>query len=170
MGNAFYEIRRNGLMIEAGYGVEAECERTGCTERIDRGLAYLCGEMPGGTEHACGGYFCHGHLYTAPDGHDGSMCGMCLLADALPEQLLEDAATAAAGALQEGAGPQTLAVHVIAAVLPHLAQQALQTAATGPDTPVKEAAYTAGHTDAALHLADRLLADLPPTTAPAPAL
>lgn len=50
---------------EAGYGVEAECDRDGCTERIDRGLGYLCGNLPDGhrdfSEPGCGRYFCGQH-------------------------------------------------------------------------------------------------------------
>lgn len=64
MGYAYYEIIRNGEKIEAGYSVEAVCEEDGCKEKIDRGLAYLCGKDPGGDEHGCGGgYFCGQHLY-----------------------------------------------------------------------------------------------------------
>lgn len=63
MGNAHYEITRNGEKIEAGYGVETVCEQDGCEENIDRGLAHLCGNNPGGDEYGCGGYFCGQHLY-----------------------------------------------------------------------------------------------------------
>jgi hypothetical protein len=63
MGYAYYEIIRNGEKIEAGYGVEAVCEEDGCDEKIDRGLAYLCGNEPGGDEYGCGGYYCAHHLY-----------------------------------------------------------------------------------------------------------
>lgn len=63
MGYARYEIMRNGEKIEAGYSVETVCEKTDCKAAIDRGLAYLCGKMPGGDEHGCGGYFCEQHLY-----------------------------------------------------------------------------------------------------------
>jgi len=64
MGYAHYEITRpDGITIEAGYGVEAVCEETGCKAKIDRGLGYLCGKDPGGDEHGCGGYFCEQHLY-----------------------------------------------------------------------------------------------------------
>lgn len=64
MGNAYYTVTRNdGQQIEAGYGVEAVCEQDGCTEQIDRGLAYLCGSTPGAPEDGCGKYFCSHHLY-----------------------------------------------------------------------------------------------------------
>lgn len=64
MGYGCYEItRQDGQTIEAGYEVEATCERPDCDAKIDRGLAYLCGKTPGGDEHGCGGYFCGQHLY-----------------------------------------------------------------------------------------------------------
>ncbi|MBQ1118456.1 hypothetical protein [Streptomyces sp. C3-3] len=62
MGYAHYEIHRNGETIQAGYAVEAVCEKDGCNEKIDRGLGYLCGKTPGGDEHGCGGYYCDPHL------------------------------------------------------------------------------------------------------------
>jgi hypothetical protein len=62
MGYASYEITRNGQTMQAGYSVETVCEKDGCKEEIDRGLAYLCGKTPGGDEHGCGGYFCGQHL------------------------------------------------------------------------------------------------------------
>ncbi|AWT42574.1 MULTISPECIES: hypothetical protein [Streptomyces] len=64
MGYAYYEITRNGETIQAGYSVEVVCEEDGCDEKIDRGLAHLCGAQPGGDEYGCGGYYCGHHLYT----------------------------------------------------------------------------------------------------------
>lgn len=58
---------------EAGYGVEAECDAEGCTERIDRGLGYLCGDNPDGwrdpDDWGCGRYFCetHGSRHDCPN-------------------------------------------------------------------------------------------------------
>lgn len=78
MGYAHYEIYRNGQKIEAGYAVEAECEQPDCKEQIDRGLDYLCGQMPGGDEFGCGGYFCGQHLYMAPEGEHGYLCSACM--------------------------------------------------------------------------------------------
>jgi hypothetical protein len=63
MGNALYEITRNGEKIAAGYAVKTVCEEDGCEEQIDRGLAYVCGNEPGGDEYGCGGYYCARHLY-----------------------------------------------------------------------------------------------------------
>lgn len=77
MGYMHYEITRNGEKIEAGYGVETVCERDGCEEQIDRGLAHLCGEVPGGDEYGCGGYFCGEHLYMTLDGVLGDRCKSC---------------------------------------------------------------------------------------------
>ncbi len=78
MGYARYKITRGGETIQAGYDVETVCEENGCTEQIDRGLAYLCGQDPGGDEHGCGGYFCGSHLYGAPEGEHGGRCARCL--------------------------------------------------------------------------------------------
>lgn len=77
MGYAYYTVYRNGQKIEAGYGVEADCEEANCGERIDRGLAYLCGNEPGGDEYGCGGYYCGKHLYGAPEGETGGRCKRC---------------------------------------------------------------------------------------------
>jgi hypothetical protein len=77
MGYARYEIYRNGEKIDAGYDVETVCEEDGCDEQIDRGLAHLCGERPGGDEHGCGGYYCGQHLYLAPGPGMGDLCSRC---------------------------------------------------------------------------------------------
>ncbi|PVC80528.1 hypothetical protein DBP19_35925 [Streptomyces sp. CS090A] len=74
MGYAQYDIVRNGQTINAGYAVPTTCEEPDCTADIDRGLGHLCGEMPGGDEHGCGGYFCGEHLYS----FDPSRCKRCL--------------------------------------------------------------------------------------------
>ena len=62
---------------EMGYAVLATCDEKGCTERIDRGLAYVCGGMHEGGDFGCGGYFCPEHLYI-PDRRDASLCKRCL--------------------------------------------------------------------------------------------
>src|SRR5512147_1095786 len=46
-----------------GYGVIAWCDHPGCINKIDRGLAYVCGGEPYGREEGCGLYFCGEHLY-----------------------------------------------------------------------------------------------------------
>lgn len=46
---------------EIGYGIPATCDRRGCDVEIDRGLAYVCGEMhhgPFDDEPGCGRYYC----------------------------------------------------------------------------------------------------------------
>jgi hypothetical protein len=63
MGYAYYTVWRRGEEIEAGYSVDAECERVGCCKEIDRGLDHLCGNTPGGDEWGCGGYFCDEDLF-----------------------------------------------------------------------------------------------------------
>lgn len=60
---------------EVGYGVEAECDRPGCDEKIDRGLGYCCGGMHDGGEYGCGEYFCGSHLFM---GHSSFLCQRCI--------------------------------------------------------------------------------------------
>lgn len=62
MANGHYTIYRYGEEIEAGYNVADICNRPDCNIEIDRGMAYLCGAVPGGDEYGCGGYFCGEHL------------------------------------------------------------------------------------------------------------
>lgn len=55
---------------DIGYGVPAYCDHPGCTEKIDRGLAFICcAEQPYGGEEGCGLYFC--------DHHGDSFDGRC---------------------------------------------------------------------------------------------
>ena len=60
---------------DCGYLVGAICEETGCDEQIDRGLAYACGDNPGGFDDYCAGYFCARHLYYGD--YSGQRCGRC---------------------------------------------------------------------------------------------
>lgn len=66
MGYGYYVVDGR----PAGYGVLATCDRRGCNEEIDRGLAYLCGTDPGRFgERGCGRYYCDKHLgYVGPRG------------------------------------------------------------------------------------------------------
>jgi hypothetical protein len=60
-----------------GYSVPAACDHPGCTARIDRGLAYLCGDGFGQpTDEACGGYFCNEHLLYV-EGARSQLCPTC---------------------------------------------------------------------------------------------
>ncbi|MFI5938059.1 hypothetical protein [Actinoplanes sp. NPDC051494] len=75
MGYAFYTLADGR---EAGYGVTAVCDEKDCTVEIDRGLAYLCGETPGGDEWGCGDYFCGQHLTLLLDVPDAPhTCNRC---------------------------------------------------------------------------------------------
>jgi hypothetical protein len=58
-----------------GYLFDAECDFPGCKEKIDRGLAYVCGDMHGGGEYGCGKYFCPRHLYYTKY---GQLCKECI--------------------------------------------------------------------------------------------
>lgn len=54
-------INAQGRLI--GYGISAICDEPHCQTRIDRGLAYVCGDEHDGGEYGCGGYFCARHLF-----------------------------------------------------------------------------------------------------------
>lgn len=56
---------------DIGYGVPAYCDHPKCNEKIDRGLAYVCGLEPYGGEGGCGLYFCDKHRV------DGIRCSRC---------------------------------------------------------------------------------------------
>jgi hypothetical protein len=56
---------------DVGYGVPAWCDHPKCNEKIDRGLAYVCGNQPYGGETGCGLYFCGQHLRMGRCGEDG---------------------------------------------------------------------------------------------------
>lgn len=76
MGYAYYTVSLDGEQIEAGYSVEATCDEPECTTAIDRGLYYLCGQEPGGSEDSCGHYFCDAHMFFALN-VEGQRCGPC---------------------------------------------------------------------------------------------
>jgi hypothetical protein len=61
---------------DVGYGVPAYCDQPGCMEKIDRGLAYVCGGEPYGGEQGCGLYFCEWHLVYSLS-HDAYLCRRC---------------------------------------------------------------------------------------------
>jgi hypothetical protein len=69
-----YGMASDGRPI--GYGVEATCDEDGCTEQIDRGMAYLCGDLDG--QSGCGRYFCATHLlFACPPNGLGQLCPTC---------------------------------------------------------------------------------------------
>jgi len=63
---------------EMGYAVEGVCHHPGCEEKIDHGLAYVCGGMHENGE-TCGYYFCQNHLFMGKlNGETVQMCEECL--------------------------------------------------------------------------------------------
>jgi hypothetical protein len=98
MGYASYTITRRGEEIEAGYAVPDICNKEGCSEEIDRGLAFLCGQHPGGDEYGCGGYFCYSHLLLSVEEGVPQRCEACF-----------DAADSDGSEASEEAGVDTLA-------------------------------------------------------------
>lgn len=63
---------------DIGYGVIATCDQPGCDKKIDRGMAYLCGEYR--NDNACGLYFCYSHLVF---GMTTQLCDVCLFNEEL---------------------------------------------------------------------------------------
>ena len=51
------------LQRDVGYSVPAFCDHPGCSEEINRGMAYVCGNDIYGGEYGCGMHFCRKHLY-----------------------------------------------------------------------------------------------------------
>lgn len=68
---------------DIGYGVPARCDHPGCDEKIDRGLAHVCGGEPYGGEDGCGLYFCAKH-------GGGGLCERCEVGE-LPFEKTPDA-------------------------------------------------------------------------------
>jgi hypothetical protein len=65
---------------EIGYSVEAVCDEEGCETEIDRGLAYLCGDLDqvlSNNGYGCGKYFCGSHLFFWSPGHDIKGVSLC---------------------------------------------------------------------------------------------
>ena len=84
---------------EVGYSVPDVCNKEGCKQKIDRGLAYICGSMHGdGEERACNGYFCYAHLVMFCV--DGQRCQAC--ADAYYDDEGERKPTAPASEAAQG--------------------------------------------------------------------
>lgn len=76
MGYGYYTLPDGR---EAGYNVTAFCDALGCTELIDRGLAYLCGFAPDGHRDdfawGCGRYFCHQRGHYSSHDCPNTQCG-----------------------------------------------------------------------------------------------
>lgn len=69
---------------DIGYGVPAWCDHPDCWERIDRGLAFVCGGQPYGGEHGCGLFFCEKHrgyvdirIIGSKTSETVQLCGRC---------------------------------------------------------------------------------------------
>ena len=68
---------------EIGYALSAICGQYGCGERIDKGLAFCCGDLCGVSGNCgCGFYFCAKHLFYSDQRcatHDGNhqLCTAC---------------------------------------------------------------------------------------------
>jgi hypothetical protein len=60
-----------------GYNIRATCDYPKCKTKIDRGLAYACGDAHGATDKSCGKYFCYEHLVMTPE---GQLCPDCFSA------------------------------------------------------------------------------------------
>ena len=63
-----------------GYAHEGTCDHPGCTEKIHRGLAYVCGDMHGDDEISCELYFCGKHRQgwvKTSDGRNINVCAKC---------------------------------------------------------------------------------------------
>jgi len=76
MGWADCGVDSNGRPI--GYAFRATCDQSGCDAKIDRGLAYACGDMHGeGSEEGdtyCEKYFCYDHLKLTDHGFRCEEC------------------------------------------------------------------------------------------------
>lgn len=76
----------NTWQRDIGYGVPAVCDHPKCNEKIDRGLAYVCGGHPYGGEDGCGLYFCYKHLRVGFSGRPDAtqLCPKCARYDKTP--------------------------------------------------------------------------------------
>jgi hypothetical protein len=76
MGWAVYESPSGHRLRWAGYGVPAYCDHPECNEKIDRGLAYICGMVnTAGADRGCRLHFCSKHLLMSPK--YGQLCERC---------------------------------------------------------------------------------------------
>ena len=61
---------------DIGYGVPAFCDHPECSEKIHRGLAFVCGMInTPGEDRGCGLHFCTSHLRYSPK--YGQLCERC---------------------------------------------------------------------------------------------
>lgn len=62
---------------EVGYKVYGPCEFPNCNRRIDRGLAFVCGDSPESPDGGCGKFFCGDHLAFKEDTSHIQLCPEC---------------------------------------------------------------------------------------------
>lgn len=62
---------------EVGYSVEATCDHPECDAQIDRGLGYVCGNIPG-DGLGCGNFFCESHLHFTNRDEPRQACLACM--------------------------------------------------------------------------------------------
>lgn len=62
MGWQVYEDTKGRLLRWAGYGVPAYCDHPDCSNKIDRGISYMCGMVNMNEDDGCGLHFCGKHL------------------------------------------------------------------------------------------------------------
>lgn len=60
-----------------GYNFSAICDEPECREKIDRGLAYVCGHMHGEDEYSCEKYFCSNHKSNWVEDCSGNLTTIC---------------------------------------------------------------------------------------------
>ncbi|MCK5020329.1 MAG: hypothetical protein KAS32_25045 [Candidatus Peribacteraceae bacterium] len=76
-----------------GYMFEATCDEPDCEVEIDRGLAFVCGDMHGEDEVSCEKYFCEAHKpgwVEVDENRSIAVCGECEKAFSECELWVED--------------------------------------------------------------------------------
>lgn len=73
-----------GRPIGYAFSDGVTCDHPGCETKIDRGLAFACGDMHGGDVWECERYFCEAHQHPFREPFEGrclSVCAECLKAN-----------------------------------------------------------------------------------------
>jgi len=65
-------IDSQGRMI--GYSFTAICDHPDCEKVIDRGLAYVCGDMHGEDIYSCEKYYCDDHRRVYVEDNESDIC------------------------------------------------------------------------------------------------
>ena len=77
-----------------GYSHPAVCDHPGCTAKIHRGLAHVCGDMHGEDEYSCEGYFCEEHRHGWIKACYGKYMNVCAACEKLWRENNPEAAAA----------------------------------------------------------------------------